>query len=77
MEQTRAIIIHESPNEAEELVNSLRNSGQHVRSVYCDSEESFSDAMSGNSVDIVLARPNIPSVDIKFVIKDLFITVFF
>lgn len=71
MEQTRAIIIHESPNEAEQLVNSLRNSGQHVRSVYCDSEESFSDAMSGNSVDIVLARPNIPSVDIKFVIDTI------
>ncbi len=69
MEQTRLIVIHDSPNDSEQMVNALRNAGQKVRSTYVDSAEGLSEALGSFACDLVLTRPSVEALTAKSVIE--------
>ncbi|MBV1882019.1 MAG: EAL domain-containing protein [Pseudomonadales bacterium] len=53
----RLLILHESQDEAEQLINLLRNSGHATRATQITSEEEFIDQLKQHTWDLLLARP--------------------
>lgn len=56
-ETTKVLILHESRDEAEHLLNLLRNSGRAARGQLIDSEDSLVNALNTSHWDLMLLRP--------------------
>ncbi len=52
----RVLTIFEVPEEAEQLINALRNSGQIVRNIRVEDAEDMETALNENPLDIILAK---------------------
>ncbi|WP_428239687.1 EAL domain-containing response regulator [Gynuella sp.] len=58
------LILHDTQNEAEPLINLFRNSGQIVRSVFVASNEELVSLVRDSSWDLVLAKWDTETVDV-------------
>lgn len=56
-ETTKVLILHESRDEAEHLLNLLRNSGRAARGQLIDTEDSLVNALNTSHWDLMLLRP--------------------
>jgi diguanylate cyclase (GGDEF)-like protein/PAS domain S-box-containing protein len=56
-ETTKVLILHESRDEAEHLLNLLRNSGRAARGQLIDSDETLANALNTSHWDLMLLRP--------------------
>ncbi len=61
----RVLTIFDVPEEAEQLINVLRNSGQIVRDVRAEDEEDLEKALEDNPVDIILAKQTTPFLNVQ------------
>lgn len=69
MDQFRIIVVHESADDSEQLVNALRDSGHKVRYSYVDSEEAFVNNLDAQPHDFVLCRPEVGALTAKTVLS--------
>ncbi|CBL45463.1 Conserved hypothetical protein [gamma proteobacterium HdN1] len=56
-ETTKVLILHESRDDAEHLLNLLRNAGRAARGQLIDSEDSLTNALNTSHWDLMLLRP--------------------
>lgn len=59
----RVLVIHDTQNEAEPLINAIRNAGQAVRSHFIASLEELSKIVEEQTWDLLLAKLNTSTVD--------------
>lgn len=70
-EAIRLLILHESQDEAEQLINDLRNFGHATRAHFTSDEEDLADALNGGTWELFLARPSAGSLDYATALKHL------
>lgn len=63
LDTIRLLIAHDSQDEAEQLINALRNAGKATRAELALSEDDFLRALKGGSWELVLCRPRLADVD--------------
>ncbi|PCJ12946.1 MAG: ferrous iron transporter C [Gammaproteobacteria bacterium] len=63
------LILHESQDEAEQLINDLRNFGHATRAHQTSDEADLLDALNGGHWDLFLARPHAGSLDYTQALK--------
>ena len=56
-ETIKLLILHESPDDAEQLMNLIRNSGRATRGQMIESSDSLAQALGAGSWDLMLLRP--------------------
>lgn len=61
-ETTKVLILHESRDEAEHLLNALRNSGRAARGQLIDSEDTLVSVLNTSHWDLMLLRPQTDSL---------------
>jgi len=64
-ELLRVLTVFDIPEEAEQLVNVLRNAGQIVRDIRAEDDEDMEAAISENPIDIILAKKTLPNFSAK------------
>jgi len=64
-ELLRLLTIFDNPEEAEGLINSLRNAGHIIRDIRVEDAEDLEKALEENPVDIVLAKQTTPLISAK------------
>lgn len=65
----RVLSIFDSSEEAEVLINSLRNAGYIVRDIRVEDDEDMEVAINDNPLDIILAKQTLPMFDAKSAVK--------
>lgn len=65
----RVLSIFDSSEEAEVLINSLRNAGYIVRDIRVEDDEDMEAAIKDNPLDIILAKQILPMFDAKSAVK--------
>ena len=70
-ETIRLLILHESQDEAEQIINALRNSGHATRATQITSEEEFIDQLKQHSWDLLLARPDADGISAEIAISHI------
>lgn len=61
----RVLVLHESPDEAEQIINALRNSGRATRATQIFSEEELLEELKNHSWDLFLARPDADGLEVE------------
>ena len=56
-ETIKLLILHESPDDAEQLMNLIRNSGRATRGQMIESTEQLAEALAAGAWDLMLLRP--------------------
>ncbi len=67
----RLLVAHDSQDEAEQLINALRNAGRATRAELVLDEDSFLDALKSSHWELMLTRPHFGNCDLKQVIGHL------
>ncbi len=67
----RILTLFDNSEEAESLINVLRNAGQIIRDIRVEDEEDLHDALEENPVDIILAKKQTPLYNAKQAVEFL------
>lgn len=67
----RLLIAHDSQDEAEQLINALRNAGRATRAELVLDEDSFLEALKSSPWELMLARPSFGNCNIEQVMSHL------
>lgn len=65
----RVLSVFDSSEEAEVLINTLRNAGYIVRDIRVEDDEDMEAAIKENPLDIILAKQTLPMFDAKSAVK--------
>ena len=71
LEHVRLLIVHDSQDEAEQLMNLLRNAGKVTRAEIALSEDDFIRAVKSGSWELVVCRPKVGNCDYKKILSHL------
>lgn len=67
----RLLVAHDSQDEAEQLINALRNAGRATRAELVLDEDTFLEALKSSPWELMLARPTFGNCDIEQVMAHL------
>lgn len=70
-EAIRLLILHDSQDEAEQLINELRNFGHATRAHQIEDEEDLLDVLNGGVWDLFLARPETKQMNVSTALSHL------
>lgn len=70
-EAIRLLILHDSQDEAEQLINELRNFGHATRAHQIEDEEDLLDVLNGGVWDLFLSRPETKQINVSTVLTHL------
>ncbi|HEY9135380.1 MAG TPA: response regulator, partial [Pseudomonadales bacterium] len=70
-EAIRLLILHDSQDEAEQLINELRNFGHATRAHQIEDEEDLLDVLNGGVWDLFLSRPETKQISVSTVLTHL------
>ncbi|MGD8796126.1 MAG: response regulator, partial [Thiohalophilus sp.] len=72
-ELLRLLTIFDNSEEAEGLINSLRNAGQIIRDIRVEDEEDLEKALADNPIDLILCKQATPLITarqaVEFIVK--------
>ena len=71
LEHVRLLIVHDSQDEAEQLMNLLRNAGKVTRAEIALSEDAFLKAVKSGSWELILARPDVQGLTYQKILSHL------